>query len=52
MAELAGELKVDHDRNELLLHPVVKLSLERAPLGIGGVDQASARSAEIVDLGA
>ena len=49
--ELAGQLKVDRDRDELLLHTVVELSLERAPLGITGTNKASARSVEVVDLG-
>ena len=50
-AEPAGQLKVDRDRDELLLHTVVELPLERAPLRISGINQASARSMEVVDLG-
>jgi hypothetical protein len=51
-AQPAGQLKIDRDRNELLLQPVVESPLERAPLRISGIDQASARSVEVLDLGA
>ena len=45
---LLRQSQVDDEGDEVLLGPVVDVALEAAPLGIEGVDQASARQLELV----
>ena len=45
-----GELEVDRERHEVLLHAPVQLPLERPAVGVGGEDDPLARRTQRRDL--
>ena len=42
LGELAGHAEVDGERDQLLLRAVVDVTLDTAPLGVSGCDDAAA----------
>ena len=50
--QLAGELELDRERDKVLLHAVVQVTLDRATVGIGGQNEPRPRRAQLGDLGA
>ena len=52
VGELAREPHAHRERDEVLLRAVVQVALDRAPLGVAGLDDACARGAQLVGLAA
>src|SRR5437868_3394099 len=50
VGELAGQLEVDGERNEVLLNAVVQIALDPAALGVRRCDHARSRGAKLLDL--
>ena len=49
---LAGELQLEHQRDEPLLGAVVEVAAEAPPLGVAGLDDPRARGAQRLEPGA
>jgi hypothetical protein len=45
-----GELQLDRERNEVLLHAVVEITLDRATVGIAGKNEPRQGRAQLVDI--